>query len=234
MSIYVFESVAYYFSPVDYIAILKLMCLPVLYFLALIYPLIMMFYTKWLDQRAYNAPQKQFRKTIDHRRTSSTGTTCTINPNATQKLFILKPKQLVLDQNSKRSDLRELLNKILATPALLELFSDFLAREYCVETLIFIQAIEQYRKIARMGNIGLLKVQRNRIVEEFLMANAINEMNLPFKMKVDICKKVQELSTSDKLHIDLFDTLDSHIKDSLIDNKIARFANSEAFQKHIF
>ncbi|KAJ3324461.1 hypothetical protein HDV06_006872 [Boothiomyces sp. JEL0866] len=234
MAVYMFETIAYYFSPFEFTAILQLMCAPALYILGNVYPLIIVFYSKWLDKQAYSVPQRQINHSLDHRRSSSTSTNDTLHPNNTKKLFILKPQQVVLDSNSKRSDLRELLAKILATPALLELFSEFLAGEYCVETLMFIQAIEQYRKIARMGNVGLLKLQRKRIVEEFLIANAINEMNLPFKMKVDTCKKVEELSASNELHVDLFDVLDTHIKDSLIDNKIARFASSEAFRKHIF
>ncbi|KAJ3276208.1 hypothetical protein HDV01_005656 [Terramyces sp. JEL0728] len=233
LSVSAFESIAYYISPLELIAVLQILCAPALYFLSDVYPLIIIFYNRWLDTRTFTTTINPIKTSMHHRRSSSTSTDDTIYQSP-KKLFILKPQQVVLDSHSKRSDLRELLYKILATPALLEMFSEFLAAEYCVETLLFIQSIDQYRKIARMGNVGLLKLQRKRIVDEFLVANAINEMNIPFRMKVEACKKVEQLSSLNELAIDLFDVVDSHIKDSLIDNKITRFANSEAFRKHIF
>ncbi|KAJ3348227.1 hypothetical protein HDU91_006604 [Kappamyces sp. JEL0680] len=115
------------------------------------------------------------------------------------------------------------LDSILSNPVLVEAFSKFLEREYCVENLLFLQEMQKYRSASESSDYSYSQVlnMRNELVAGFVAPSSPNQVNLPGT----IVKPILEMARSPydaKSSILLFEA-EQHVRQLVSENHLSRF-----------
>jgi hypothetical protein len=122
------------------------------------------------------------------------------------------------NENIELGSFEDELETILASEKLSQSFSRFLAQEYCLEYLMFLQDIETYRYTFYDLELNQIKQLKDQIVEEYLMPSAVNELDMP--------SRIQESYWLDQqIKPDLFLEAEMWVKQYLIDHHLSRFQN---------
>jgi hypothetical protein len=117
------------------------------------------------------------------------------------------------------SALEDELERILSSPKQSESFSRFLAKEYCLEYLMFLQDVEAYRYCFYDFEVRKVREVKDQIVEDYLIPNSVNELE-------ELPQKIQELYWIDtQIKPDLFLEAEVWVKQYLVDHHLARFEN---------
>jgi ABC-type multidrug transport system fused ATPase/permease subunit len=112
--------------------------------------------------------------------------------------------------------IEDLLDQILLSEKLSASFSRFLAREYCLEYLMFLQAVESYRYNFYDESTVLLRQMKEQIIEEYLLPNAVNEIDVPARVQ-------EKYWMNTPLQADLFLEVEAYVKQYLIEHHVSRF-----------
>jgi hypothetical protein len=112
--------------------------------------------------------------------------------------------------------IEDVLDRILLSEKLSASFSRFLAREYCLEYLMFLQAVESYRYQFYDESTVLLRQMKEQIIEEYLLPNAVNEIDVPARVQ-------EKYWMNTPLQADLFLEVEAYVKQYLIEHHVSRF-----------
>ncbi|KAI8925022.1 hypothetical protein BC831DRAFT_415521 [Entophlyctis helioformis] len=129
--------------------------------------------------------------------------------------------------------------KILADPTMREAFCRYLAREFSMESLLFIEAVKQFRESFSANAAPGARTPENvraacaKMMAEFVTANSVNEVNLPKKcvdrIKASIESVVDGTIDPDK-YGNIFDDGAEHIQAMLALNHLRKFQTSQIYK----
>ncbi|KAK6099777.1 hypothetical protein MT418_001162 [Batrachochytrium dendrobatidis] len=136
-------------------------------------------------------------------------------------------------QTSKKSGTYTI-PKIIDSPPLRDAFCQYLAREFSLENLLFLETVRLYKeKVRQVPTIANVKQISDKIMTEFIAPNSVNEVNLP---KKDVNKLTAALHTAlgNELNVELaltvFDDAARHIEEMLALNHLRKFQASPLFE----
>nr|KAJ3418567.1 hypothetical protein HK105_008161 [Polyrhizophydium stewartii] len=129
------------------------------------------------------------------------------------------------------------ISQIMANSALNDAFCKYLAREFSLESLLFLEAVRNYRDRLRKSSvqppsIDYVRDLSNRINQEFVLPNAVNEVNLPRKVVDKLMEDLRAVaagSTSVRA-VHIYDEAYEHIEQMLAVNHLRRFQASDLFK----
>ncbi|KAL5038726.1 hypothetical protein BDV3_001946 [Batrachochytrium dendrobatidis] len=126
------------------------------------------------------------------------------------------------------------LHCILEKPSTYAAFCTFLSREFCMESLLFLEAVQKYKnEIKENFNLALVKSLSDKIRVDFIEPGAINEVNLPKKItsKVDdTLKGITEGNIPLEKAKKMYDHAEEHIEEMLILNHLRKFQASALYR----
>ncbi|KAJ3348228.1 hypothetical protein HDU91_006605 [Kappamyces sp. JEL0680] len=110
------------------------------------------------------------------------------------------------------------IDKILADPTLTLLFAMFLAREYSLENLLFLQAVSKLFMIPPEQSVQYI-TSRSILINEFIVQGSANQVNLPGQL-------VTTIVTEDPTSREGMSQADRHIRSLLKANCLSRFCET--------
>ncbi|KAI8925020.1 hypothetical protein BC831DRAFT_462963 [Entophlyctis helioformis] len=127
--------------------------------------------------------------------------------------------------------------RILDDETLKAAFAKYLAREFSMESLLFIEAVRHYRSLLQKNAKFTAKDVSDmcaKIVQEFMEPNSINEVNLPKIVTDKTLREIEAVSEGiSELHAarHLFDHAADHIANMLAVNHIRKFQASQIYKE---
>ncbi|KAI8925023.1 hypothetical protein BC831DRAFT_284696 [Entophlyctis helioformis] len=127
--------------------------------------------------------------------------------------------------------------KILADQTMRGAFCQYLAREFSMESLMFIEAVKSYRETlsaTNMPGMDQIRSATEKILEEFIVANSVNEVNLPKKCVDKIHQNIRdviEATVGRDRAAYVFDEGAEHIEAMLAVNHLRKFQASSIFKE---
>ena len=129
------------------------------------------------------------------------------------------------------------LDMILKNSKLKYLFVKHLAREFCVENILFVEAVNEYKAgFDHDMSRDELRRQCNNIIKTFLKPNAVNEINVPAADMKATMDAVNCLFVTDDKVVSMddacvvFDKLLEHVKVILVSDQIPKFKKSSVLK----
>ena len=126
---------------------------------------------------------------------------------------------------AKRSDTISL-KDIISNKQLKQEFADFLAKEFAIESLLFIEAVVRHRKMCR-GTVTKQTVVAacEAIKNEFLMPNSPNEVNINVSIKKHIMATIESLASNFSMEEarTAFDPAANDVGNMLSNNFLSKF-----------
>ncbi|EGF83947.1 hypothetical protein BATDEDRAFT_34005 [Batrachochytrium dendrobatidis JAM81] len=125
--------------------------------------------------------------------------------------------------------------KILADPILYDAFCVYLAREFSMESLLFIEAVRWYKKqITASPTRDNIIALSEKIHNEFIAPNSVNEVNLPKKDVMRLDRELQSIlegESSLASTLAVYDQAAAHIEQMLTLNHLRKFVASSIFRE---
>ena len=128
------------------------------------------------------------------------------------------------------------LEYILGHVHLKALFVKHLAREFSMENLLFIEAVERYKKqFERQLSKERIRSLCDEIIAEYLKPNSMNEINVPAKDLKVALSEVEALfpegeSVDQQMAQNVFDHLAEHVSGILTTDQLPKFQKSEMYK----
>ncbi|KAJ1343310.1 hypothetical protein BSLG_002336 [Batrachochytrium salamandrivorans] len=126
------------------------------------------------------------------------------------------------------------ISKIMADPVLHAEFCKYLAREFALENLLFIESVKRYKECLRKSPTNAtMEPLADKIMSEFILPNSVNEVNLSKKtvVELNIHLNTTLLGLLDiEKALTIFDEAAEQIEHMLVSNHLRRFQASQAFQ----
>ncbi|KAI8925024.1 hypothetical protein BC831DRAFT_462968 [Entophlyctis helioformis] len=129
------------------------------------------------------------------------------------------------------------IKRILKDPAKRDVFAKYLAREFAMESLLFVEAVKRYRELfnGQIGNDAEIRSTAKSILSEFIEPNADNEVKLPKRItdKMTIVCESQ-IEMSDTVPRDtakhVFDAAMEYVLQMMSANHLKKFEASTCFR----
>lgn len=115
------------------------------------------------------------------------------------------------------------LDNVLATKEWRHYFKLFLAQEYALENITFIEKVEEFK--TNKNNRGILV---NEIIETHFTQDSINEVNAPTKLVEILFKNIGNIRNNEFPN-DLFDPIVNHLKLGPLMDSYSRFVLSDLY-----
>ncbi|KAI8925021.1 hypothetical protein BC831DRAFT_462965 [Entophlyctis helioformis] len=136
---------------------------------------------------------------------------------------------------ARKTPMAMALDVVLRDEKLKAAFAKYLAREFAMESLLFIEAVHHYKIAQASGAHGQQEIvdMCNKIVEEFIDPNAMNEINLPKIVRDKTLREIEAVSdgtAEDHRARHVFDDATGHIEAMLAINHIRKFQASPLYK----
>ncbi|KAH6565838.1 hypothetical protein BASA50_000060 [Batrachochytrium salamandrivorans] len=123
---------------------------------------------------------------------------------------------------------------ILADKVLRTAFRKFLAREFAMESLLFIEAVRRYKeRIQALPTKSTIEAMTDMIMTEYILPSSVNEVNLPkstvTKLNIQIAASLTGVLDLEAT-VAIFDEAVLHIEQMLVLNHLRRFQVSSLFR----
>ncbi|KAH6569164.1 hypothetical protein BASA61_000810 [Batrachochytrium salamandrivorans] len=128
------------------------------------------------------------------------------------------------------------LPRIMADPTLYIAFCKYLACEFSMESLLFIETIKRFQdQIREYPTSATLKLLSDAIHKEFIASNSINEVNLTKQIIVRVTTTLADVMSAPEFNVDkaicIYDEAAAHIEHILVVNHLRRFRASTLFRE---
>lgn len=146
-----------------------------------------------------------------------------------------KKKHLSINSQSKSSQGLSV-QTILDSPKLKEAFTKYLAREFSLESLAFIEVVLRYRQqFSQPQTRENILALCDRIINDYMTPTSVNEVNLPVHVKKKVINIVDSIRQSGPLDEAkyIFDEPVNHISEMLSVNHLRKFLLSSLFPKDL-
>ncbi|KAJ8331290.1 hypothetical protein O5D80_000224 [Batrachochytrium dendrobatidis] len=134
----------------------------------------------------------------------------------------------------QRKNMSYTIARIIADPTLHDAFCKYLAMEFSMESLLFIEAVKIYKEKVKESPITETVMKLSiKIAAEFIIPNSVNEVNLPKKI---VLKLNTELAAALEGEFDMkkasavYDDAAEHIEQMLALNHLRKFQTTSLFK----
>ena len=129
-------------------------------------------------------------------------------------------------KNTNRTNLQTVLND----PKLKEAFCKYLVQEFSLESLLFIEAVERFKKQFDAQKEQSVVVEIEKIMNEFMKPSSINEVNLPRQISKTIQSEIDHMRETKNFDkgSEVFDVALHHISEMLTINHVRKFIMTKA------
>ncbi|KAI8923722.1 hypothetical protein BC831DRAFT_23799 [Entophlyctis helioformis] len=124
-----------------------------------------------------------------------------------------------------------ILQIILTTADLNEAFEKFMAKEYCLENLLFLRTIEKYNRVVAIGSVQEAAQLRNYIANEFIATKSPNELNIPSMLRKECLEEIEQANKARDIGRTVFYDAEEHVRHIVIANSLARFQKTDVYKQ---